>query len=350
MYKIVLALLLTIGFSGIATAQSTEKYVAEVNIDITAEDAASAREKGMKEAYRKAFLTIAGKSTDSEGLALLSELTDGQLVNFVQEATVVSEKASDVRYIAQLKVRINHDLLKAYMEEQGINYVIRTASNIIVIPVFREFSSDSPLLWESRNEWRKAWEQTPNTGSENNYISIPADSMVYSVLDGNKALQLNGQALDLVASHLNTRNIYVLDAVYNGIEGLRINIMPYNGSPAKTIDVSGERSPDLFKKAIPEVAAYIDSTIQEQNFASDTSRQELIGMFSYQKLSDWIKTENQLKNIPQISSVKIEAMGKGKVQFRLEYMGQLSNLSTALKAYRLNLQDMNGYYHLTTGV
>lgn len=348
MHKIILALLMSFGIIHTANAESSEKYVAEVSIDITAEDAASAREKGMKEAYRKAFLTVAGKSTDSEGLARLSNLTDDQLVNFIQEAEVVSEKASNVRYIATLKVRINNNLLKTYMEEQGINYVIRTASNIIVVPVFREFSGDSPLLWESRNEWRKAWEQSPQTGSENNYISVPADSMVYSVLDGNKALQLNGQALDLVASHLNTRNIYVLDAVYNGIEGLRINIMPYNGQPSKTIDISGERSPELFQKAIPEVAAYIDSTIQEQNFASDTSRQELIGMFSYQKLSDWIKTENQLKNIPQISSVKIEAMGKGKVQFRLEYIGQIYDLITALKAYRLNLQDMNGYYNLST--
>lgn len=340
---------MSLGIIGTANAQNNKKYVADVSIDITAEDAASAREKGMKEAYRKAFLTVAGKSTDSEGLARLSELTDDQLINFIQEATVVSEKASNVRYIATLKVSINHDLLKNYMEEQGINYVIRTATNIIVIPVFREFSGDAPLLWESRNDWRKAWEQSPNTGSENNYISVPADSMIYSALDGDKALQLNGQALDLIASHLNTRNIYVLDAVYNGIEGLRITVMPYNGSAAKTIDINGERSPELFQKAIPEVAAYIDSTIQEQSIAADGSRQELIGMFSYNKLSDWIKTENQLKNIPQINNVKTEAMGKGKVQFRLEYIGQIYDLITALKAYRLNLQDMNGYYNLTTG-
>lgn len=349
MYKIILALLMSFGIIHTANAENNEKYVAEVSIDITAEDAASARENGMKEAYRKAFLTVAGKATDSEGLSRLSALTDEQLINFIQEAEVISEKASNVRYIATLKIRINNELLKTFMEEQGIDYIIRTASNIIVIPIFREFSSDAPLLWESGNEWRKAWEQSPKTGSENNYISIPADSMIYSVLDANKALQLNGRALDLIASHLNTRNIYILDAVYNGIEGLRINIMPYNGMPSKTIDINGERSPELFQKAIPEVAAYIDSTIQEQNIAANESHHELIGMFSYEKLSDWIKTENQLKNIPQISNVKIEAMGKGKVQFRLEYIGQIYDLITALKAYRLNLQDMNGYYNLTTG-
>ena len=185
-----------------ASAQPAANYTAEVEIDVTSADAATARDKGMKQAYRGAFLAVARNMTSDEGVEKLNTLTDEQLLNFISEAEVLSEKASDVRYMARLKVQINGELLKAYMQEQGIPLIVMTSANVIVIPVFREFAADAPLLWESDNLWRKAWENTTNTGSINNYISVPADGINYAALDADKAVQMNSMALDTVASHL----------------------------------------------------------------------------------------------------------------------------------------------------
>ncbi len=349
MFKRVLALAL-LGLFATSTplsAAPSSRYTTEVSIDVTAQDAASARDKGMKQAYRSAFLTIAGQNTSAEGLQKLSSLTDDQLLNFISEAAVVSEKASDIRYMATLEITINEPLLKAYMLEQGIPLVVRTASNVIVIPVFREFAGDSPLLWEQNNLWRQSWEQATSFNSINNYISIPADGINYSALDADKALSMDGLALDTIASHMGTKNIYVLDATYNGIEGLKVVVMPYNGNAPQTIFISGDRSPELFGKAIPEITRFIDSTIESQSVnISNSQPSEIVVIYRNSSLKDWISVENTLKNMNNIRNVKVDAMGKGKVQFRLEIIGSADSLSTALKAHHLNLQDNGGFYTL----
>lgn len=343
----ILSLLFAATLQAEASTQNA-RYTADVNIDVTSSSASAARDKGMKQAYRSAFTAIAGKMTSGEGLNRLKELTDEQLINFIQETEVVSEKSSDVRYMAHLKIRINEKLLKQYMEEQSIPYVLKTAANIIVIPLFREFPADSPLLWEKNNLWRKAWENSPVTGSDNNYISIPGDGINYSILDAEKARQLNGQALDMVASHLGTRNIFVLDSYYNGIEGLNIIVMSYKDGTQKTITVNGERGPELFTQAIPEITRYIDSTIAEQKMNMDSTPSEITVLYNYPKLSNWVATEQKLQNLPQINNIKVEAMGQGKVQFKINFIGSVYDLITALKAYQINLNDMSGYYTLTT--
>ena len=115
-----------------ADAQPNANYTAEVEIDVTSADAATARDKGMKQAYRGAFLAVARNLTSNDGVERLNSLTDDQLLNFISEAEVLSEKASDVRYMARLKVQINGELLKAYMQEQGIPLIVVTSANVIV--------------------------------------------------------------------------------------------------------------------------------------------------------------------------------------------------------------------------
>ena len=49
-----------------------------------------------------------------------------------------------------------------------------------------------------------------------------------------------------------------------------------------------------------------------------------------------------------VNNIKVEAMGQGKVQFKINFIGSVYDLITALKAYQINLNDMSGYYTLTT--
>lgn len=339
--------LMVAAFSTVGNALAAPgSYTAEVKIDITADSAAAARDKGMKEAYRSAFMAIASRSTNEEGLERLAKLTDDQLINFIKEATVVSEKASDVRYMATLKISINNDLLKTFMQEQNISYVVTSSSNILVIPVFREYPSSSPLLWEQENLWRRAWENNVVTTSPNTYVSIPADGTNTAALDAQKALSLDGMALDQVARHMGTSNIFILDAVYNGIEGLKVTIIPYNGGTPQTVSISGDRSPKLFVQAQPEIVKQIDSTIRRQKISMSNHPSDIMVLFDYNRLSDWIKTEKKIKEVNLVNNVSTIAMGKGKVQFSLSYIGSLEDLTAALRGKSLTLHNYENFYTL----
>ena len=139
--------------------------------------------------------------------------------------------------------------------------------------------------------------------------------------------------------------------MYNGIEGLKIVVMPYSGGNPQTIFVSGDRSPDLFDKAIKDVVRYIDSTIQSRRVDVSTATQgEILVIYNSAGLKDWVKTENVLRNMSNVKAVNVEAMGGAKVQFRISLIGSPDDLATALKAHQLTLRDNGGFYTLDKSI
>ena len=128
-------------------AEDMSLYDAEISVDVTSENASVAREKAMSEANRQALMLVAGRLTTKEGASVLNHLNDNQVLNFIKEVTVESEKVSDVRYLAQLKISINGDILKAYLSEKNAPFAMVEETSVIIIPTFREFITDSPLLW-----------------------------------------------------------------------------------------------------------------------------------------------------------------------------------------------------------
>lgn len=319
-------------------------YNAEIMVDVTAENASVAREKAMNIANRKAFTTVAQRVATNDGVNKLNELTDAQILNFIKEVSVVSEKASDVRYIATFNVAVNEHILKTYMRENDIPFVIGSSANILIIPTFREFKTDAPMLWEANNVWRKTWEQNPRNISSVRFYSIPANGSNYAALDAEKALRMDGMALDKIAFINNTKDIYVADAVYNGIEGLNVTLYSYKDGSEETISVPGERSEQLLVDAINQVSDNIYGKIKKQNVVDSQRKSDITVLFTYTSLKDWLVLEKHLKEIGYISKISTDAMGSGKVQFKISYIGSFDKLLEALRNKYYNLKSYGDFY------
>ncbi len=332
-------------FCGPVRAQN-QIYNAEISVDVTAENAAQAREQAMTEANRKAFLSVAARVTTAEGVAELSRLTDGQILNFIREVSVVSEKASDIRYIAVFNVRVNQDILTRYMQENNIPFVIGGAANILIIPTFREFKTDTPLLWEGTNAWRKAWEAGPVQIGAVRIFSIPPNGSNYAAVDAEKALRLDGIALDKIAFINNTKDIYVADAVYEGIEGLKVTLRSYQNGAEETIFVPGERGPQLFADAIGQISDNLYNKVKKQNVVNNKQKSEITVLYSFTYLKDWLSLEKKLKDIGYVRSIVTDAIGSGKVQFKMTYIGSFDKLQEALRNKYYNLKSQGNFYIL----
>lgn len=100
--------------------RAAEVYGSIVNVDVTDYNAAAAKEKAMAQANREALNYVAPLMASSEGVELLRSLDDDQILYFIKEATVLSEKSSDVRYIASLKVVVQDAVLRQYLAEKGV--------------------------------------------------------------------------------------------------------------------------------------------------------------------------------------------------------------------------------------
>ena len=252
-------------FSSPLRAEDMSLYDVEIRVDITAENASAAREKAMSDANRQAVMTFAGRLTTPEGTKVLDHLNNNQILNFIKEVTVEDEKVSDVRYMAKLKVTINADILKAYLSEKNAPFALVEESKIIIIPLFREFRTDSPLLWEENNPWRQAWINNPLTSGPIK-ISALGDEARQQITAA-QALQMNGIILDQIAGNNQTRNIYIADATYDGIDGLEITLSSYANGAQNVIKVPGIRSPQLFMDGVQKVKEYLIGQAQQQTLA-----------------------------------------------------------------------------------
>lgn len=324
-------------------------YTVDVSVDVTDVNAAQAREKAMVAANRKAFETVVQKITTAQGTRSLMNFSDEQILNFIKEVSVVSEKTSNVRYIADLKVTINENILKRYLNEKDVRTVVEAASKVVVIPVFREYEADKPLLWEDNNSWRFAWENKSPRNSLVKINSIPANAVSFAGINAEKAKAFDNAALEEVLLNNNANDVYVVDAVYDGIEGLKVQLSSLkNGSGLETIMIAGDRAQnaELMARAVDEVSAKIENKIKTASIAENQRMSSIEVVYNFASLKEWVATERLLKSIAYVRDLQVEAMGVGKVQFKLEFVGADDKIWTALRTQGLNLKKYDSFYLL----
>ena len=345
MYKFGLFLLAGILFC-FGAAAADERYAVEVSVDVTDSSASAAQERAMNEANRAAVAAVAKRITTADGVARLSAMTDDQLINFIKEVSVVEEKSSAVRYIATLRVVLNEDMLKQYMKERDIPVMVQTNSKILVVPVFREFSSDAPQLWESSNMWKQAWDAAPADGVVR-LVSLPASGANYSIMDGRKAVAMDGEALDKLMRLNGADDVYVLDATYDGIDGLVIRAASYSGD-IRTIRVEGPRSSgmELFNKAVDEVKKQLENRITEKSLSEASLEDTIVVLYNFGRLPEWVAMEQELRSMNLVSNIETQALGAGRVQFKLSFVSSMDKLVQALRSRSIRLIEHGSYYTL----
>lgn len=324
-------------------------YTVNLKVDVTDVNAAAAREKAMSSAYRQAFDIVVRKLTTAQDAAKLSAMTDAQLVNFIKEISVVSEKSSNVRYIADLQVTLNEKILKAYLQEKEIQTAVVDKSKIVIIPIFREFESDRPLLWENQNLWLAAWQQKPSYESLIEIVPIANTPVSQAEISAEQAQVYDRAALQEVALNNNANDVYVADAVFDGIEGLKITLTSLkSGQAADVIRIPGDRkmADHLLMRGVDEVSQKIENKVKNANIAQNKMQSSIAAIYNYEKLSDWINVEKQLKSIPYVRKVQLDAIGSGKVQMKIEFVGSDERIWAALRNKGFNLKQFDDFYLL----
>lgn len=346
MYKFGLFLLAGLLWS-FAVQAADERYAVEVSVDVTDSSAAAAQQRAMNEANRAAIAAVAKRITTSDGVAKLNTLNDNQLVNFVKEVSVIEEKSSVVRYMATLRVVLNEAMLKEYMKERNIPVMGQNSSKTLIVPVFREFSSDAPQLWESSNVWKQAWDNSSSDGLVR-LVSVQASGANYSVIDGRKALAMDGEALDKLMRLNNADDVYVLDATYDGIDGLIIRALSYSGDN-RTIRVAGARSSgaELFANAVAEVRKQLEGRISQKVMTEAAQENVMVVLYNFSRLQEWVAVEKELRNISSVSKLETQAVGSGRIQFKLVYSGSEDKLLQNLRNHSYQLIEHGNYYTLS---
>src|SRR5215468_6098233 len=104
-FVILVAVLVAIG--GRPAPAAAPYVVSGVPVDVTAADAATARDQAIVEGQRKAFSMLMQQLLGAENGATIQTPPDSQLSAMVQDFEVESERLSSVRYIAVMTYRFD---------------------------------------------------------------------------------------------------------------------------------------------------------------------------------------------------------------------------------------------------
>lgn len=334
-----------LSFATMAEA-AVSAYSADVSVDITAENAAAARERAMVQANRQAVNAVAANFTTKEGISVLNRLTDDQLLNFIKETTVLEEKTSSVRYIAKLRITAHDQLLKQYLQEKNVPLVVTSAANVTIVPIFRETVNATPKLWEDDNLWRNVWEQNPPVIGAVRFASLGKNNQ--NLLNtADQALSADTGLFRNLSDATGGSDVYIVEAFYPGDEGLTIRIINPQTENRQTFSVSGARSPELFNQAVRETSLRISDELKGSSIVTSGTPETISVLYKYNKLSDWLRAEKRISNITSVENVEINAIGNGRVQFQINLVGGVENLTKALQNSHLSLSPSNNYYTLS---
>lgn len=136
--------------------------VSGITVDVAAKTADAARYGGWREAQRKGWRLLWAKYHGGGGAPGLS---DGQLDSMVSAVVIEDEQISPTRYIGRLGILF--DRVRA-AEILGIGGQAVRSAPMLVVPV--EWQGGTPLSFEQRTEWQKAWARYRGESSQIDYV------------------------------------------------------------------------------------------------------------------------------------------------------------------------------------
>lgn len=143
------------GERGIAPVAATNDIeVTGIAVNVTGDSPEDAREKGWREAQRKAWEKINGPA-----------VSDSQLEGLVSAIIIEQERIGPRRYIATLGVIFDRQRAGRLLGEAG---QAAKSPPMLVIPVM--FSAGSATTFETRNDWQRAWAEFQAGGSRIDYV------------------------------------------------------------------------------------------------------------------------------------------------------------------------------------
>lgn len=321
-----------------------EDFSVNIKVDVTDENASIAQEKALASAVKAAITAATKRISDNKAVEQISSMTNNQLVNFVKETSVVNEKTSANRYMANLHLVINLTLLKTYLQEKELNISSSIRPSIVIIPVFSEFNGDSPLLWEINNPWKNAWNNVINNSSID-FSVIKDTSGNISTISAQQAWDFDTETLKKIKSLNNADDVYVLSATYKGIEGLNIDIVSLsnyrNNISIKGLKSSGE---ELFNQAAAEILPLIEqqtSTLILDNNSAPVN--EYTVLYPFTQLTEWIAAEQKIKSMEEVVDIQVQAFSPGKVQFIVRFNVTPNDFAQVLKLSGYTLEDSGNY-------
>lgn len=321
--------------------------IQNVAVDVTDENATIAREKAVAEAQERAFYLLLNRLTLPEHVESLPVLTPEDILNLVQNYSVSNEKTSSVRYIANVNIQFNPEMIQTFFQEYHMPYLTTSAEKHLILPVFMQDKNASPLLWQENNPWLNVWRKS-KIDNKIVPIVIPFGDLTDMALLKEEDLTRTDVDTTPLLKRYQVDAVLVLKVVADlELSQIQISVYPLGnqenifGHFTLTLPLNDSLD-NVLDQARQQTMQELEMNWRKENVARFDNPTSLVSVVPLNNLADWVRIREILNQNKLIKNYVVKAVRKDQAQIEIFFAGALGPFFSSLKKDGLFLSPSKG--------
>jgi len=340
---------LVLGFSYSGTARAANDAVFTVpgvKVDVTADNAAAAREEAFEQAQTLAFRELATKLMPEAQAESFTPPDVSTISTMIKDFEITDEQLSHVRYVGTYTFRFKGDVVRNYFGGAGVAYTDVSSKPVLIIPYFQHGAST--MLWGNDNPWLTAWNTTKSSRGLVPIVVPIGDLQDVSDMGDSEALTYNPIKLAEMTTRYAAGEAIILLAVPEwdssskraaNAPADRLVIMVYRtdrGKPeyANKLTVAADQMGDAAN--IYEAGVKVSREALQKAWKKQTVVQQaepdsrLKARVKFETLQEWAETQQKLRRVQGLDDMKLISLTQNEAHIELLFKGTEQRLQLAL--------------------
>lgn len=327
-----------------AHADDSVFTVSRILVDETASSATEARELALATGHRQAWERLIRRLVLRRDQASAPALSASRVADLVRGFEVVEEKASNVRYLAELRMDFSPDAVRRLLRDSDVPFAETSSKTVVVLPVMRR--AGAVLLWDTVNTWLAAWQALP-----------PADGLVPMVvprgelsdiadIGPEQALAGDEARIGAIARRYGAEDgLLAYAALTHRGGGASVQVTASRlgaDSSGRTLvqgydSADGEDEAALLARAAADIRRQVEENWKRDNILRFHDRRTLVAIAPLTDASTWVALRRRMDDVAFIERSEILALSRRQATLRLSYIGDEEQLALALAQHDLAL-------------
>lgn len=321
--------------------------VTDIQVDLTRETSALARQEALQKAYVQGFQHLLQRLAQPEDRGRLPRVTYALATDHASGLRIADEQTTATRYAATLTIGFQPDRVRDLLRQNGVSFAETAAPAVVVAPVYAWAGAVS--LWEPNNPWRDAWfARGPAQGLAP--VLLPTGDIADSgALSARQAASRDRGRLNAFAARYGAAGVLVAEAAFaidpvSGRPKLEVTAEVVGDGPdigrfrhTETGSV-GEQADALGRKAADVLIAAMEAAWKRQSAAPGAAGSEsLLADLDVGSLADFANVRRRLDASPGVAGHELVLLSRDRARFRIYYNGGVDAVRAGMARQSLDL-------------
>ncbi len=343
--KAAASLALVVMWSLGAAAQPSDLWtVTNIPVDASGASPSAAKDAALAQGRQKAWVEVFHRITPSSEWSRQPVLTNAELEPMIKSFDISGEKHSSTRYLATVTFVFNPSGVRSAMRRSGTQFSESTAKPVLVVAL-------NGAAWAPDSAWGKAWVTQSRRGR-----LVPVAVPVGDVQEMSTLATISSAAdwaiVRPLAERYGASSVMVASSGKGG-KGLQVSLtlIKPDGRSQRNTSFTPQGAEDeaaLASRATGSIADSLQEDWKRTTSVDYGQQSSLTVNVAFTNLSDWVSVKRHLDGIKLVQRSYVEELNMGGARLRVDYVGKVDQLQTALSQTNLFLAaDATGNWTLS---